>query len=304
MFRLAHISDLHIGPLPPVAAPALLGQRLLGYLSWRWRRHRVYRPEVLEALRRDLQAERPDHVAITGDLVNIALPAEFDQAAAWLRALGPPQWISVVPGNHEAYVHIPCDQSLARWSDYMASDPGPSASPDEAGCGFPYLRRRGPLALVGLSTAIATPPSFATGRLGAAQLAALDRLLADLANEGCCRVVLLHHPPLAAVSAWRRRLIDSEAFREIMYRRGADLILHGHEHLLLGGQIPGPDGPIPVAGVPSASSLDPRPERRARYRIYDIERTAGGWTLSGEIRAYRSTTASFGPSPTEAELPC
>ena len=143
MFRLAHISDLHIGPLPPVAAPALLGQRLLGYLSWRWRRHRVYRPEVLEALRRDLQAERPDHVAITGDLVNIALPAEFDQAAAWLRALGPPQWISVVPGNHEAYVRIPCDQSLARWSDYMASDPGPSTSLDEAGCRFPYLRRVG-----------------------------------------------------------------------------------------------------------------------------------------------------------------
>lgn len=165
MFRLAHISDLHIGPLPPVAARELLGQRMLGYLSWRWRRHRVYRREVLEALRRDLQAERPDHVAITGDLVNLALPAEFDQAAVWLRALGPPEWISVIPGNHDAYVRVDCGQSLARWADYMASDPGPSAGSD-AGCGFPYLRRRGPLALVGLSTAIATPPSFATGRLG------------------------------------------------------------------------------------------------------------------------------------------
>jgi 3',5'-cyclic AMP phosphodiesterase CpdA len=303
VFRLAHISDLHIGPLPPVAARELLGQRLLGYLSWRWRRHRVYRPEVLEALQRDLQAERPDHVAITGDLVNIALPAEFDRAAMWLRALGPPQWISVIPGNHEAYVRIDCGQSLAHWTDYMASDLGPSAG-SNGGCSFPYLRRRGPLALVGLSTAIATPPTFATGRLGASQLAALDRLLADLAGERCCRVVLLHHPPLAAVAGWRRRLIDAEAFRRIILRRGADLVLHGHEHLLLGARLQGPDGPIPVAGVPSASSLDPRPERGARYRIYDIGGGTDGWTLRSQIRAYRSTTGSFGPLSTEAVPPC
>ncbi len=79
-----------------MAARDLLGQRLLGYLSWRWRRHRVYRHEVLKALRRDLLAARPDHVAITGIWSNIALPAELDQAAVWLHALGPREWISVV----------------------------------------------------------------------------------------------------------------------------------------------------------------------------------------------------------------
>ena len=147
-------------------------------------------------------------------------------------------------------------------------------------------------------------PTFATGRLGASQLAALDRLLADLAGERCCRVVLLHHPPLAAVAGWRRRLIDAEAFRRIILRRGADLVLHGHEHLLLDARLQGPDGPIPVAGVPSASSLDPRPERGARYRIYDIGRSTDGWTLRSQIRAYRSTTGSFGPLSTEAVPPC
>jgi 3',5'-cyclic AMP phosphodiesterase CpdA len=303
VFRLAHISDLHIGPLPPVAPRDLLGKRLFGYLSWRLRRHRIHRQEVLAALRRDLQAIGPDHIAITGDLVNIALPAEFDQAAAWLRALGAPERISVIPGNHDAYARIDYGESLARWTDYMTSDPGSSAGSD-GDCGFPYFRRRGPLALIGLSTAIATPPGFATGQLGRPQLEALDRLLAGLAHEGRCRVVLLHHPPLAVAGGWRRRLIDAAAFRQIMHHHGAELILHGHEHVPINGEIQGPDGPIPVAGVPSASSLDPRPERRARYQVYDIERTAGGWFLSSQIRAYDHTAETFGSLATEAGRPC
>ncbi len=278
----------------------LLGKRLFGYLSWRLRRNRVHRQEVLAALRRDLLAIEPDHIAITGDLVNIALPAEFDQAAAWLRALGPPERISVIPGNHEAYARIDRGRSLARWADYLASDPG-SAAGSDGGCGFPYLRRRGPLALVGLSTAVATPPGYATGRLGRPQLEALDRLLAGLAQAGCCRVILLHHPPLAVAGGRRRRLIDAAAFLGVVRRHGAELILHGHEHVPIKGEIEGPDGPIPVVGVPSASSLDPRPERGARYQIYDIEKTARGWTLSSRTRAYHQTTGSFGALPAEGE---
>jgi 3',5'-cyclic AMP phosphodiesterase CpdA len=303
VFRLAHISDLHIGPLPPVATRDLLGKRLFGYLSWRLRRYRVHRREVLAALRRDLRAIAPDHIAITGDLVNIALPAEFDQAATWLRALGPPERISVIPGNHDAYVRIECARSLARWADYMASDPGSVAGLD-GGCGFPWLRLRGPLALIGLSSAVATPPGFATGRLGRPQLEALDRLLAMLARQGRCRVVLLHHPPLAVAGGRRRRLIDAAAFRRIVGRHGAELILHGHEHVPIKGEIQGPKGPIPVVGVPSASSLDPRPARRARYQIYEIERTAGGWSLGSQIRVHDQMAGNFGPLPTEAAQPC
>ncbi len=289
MFRLAHLSDLHIGPLPPVAPRDLLGKRLFGYLSWRWRRHRVYRQEVLEVLRRDLLTIGPDHIAITGDLINIALPAEFGQAAAWLRTLGPPEQISVIPGNHDALVRIAHDVSLAQWADYMASDDG--------GSGFPYLRRRGPLALIGLSTAIATLPGFATGRLGSTQLEALDRMLEALNREGRCRVVLLHHPPLAVARGWRRGLIDAEAFRRVVSRHGAELILHGHEHVPISGEIPGPGGPIPVAGVPSASCCDSRPDRLAQYRIYAIEKIAGDWILHSQTRAYDPARQSFAPLP-------
>ena len=43
------------------------------------------------------------------------------------------------------------------------------------GAPFPFVRRRGPLALIGVSSAVPTPPLMATGRLGRAQLDALDR---------------------------------------------------------------------------------------------------------------------------------
>ena len=36
---------------------------------------------------------------------------------------------------------------------------------------FPYLRRRGPLALIGLTTAVPTSLLMSTGQLGAAQIA-------------------------------------------------------------------------------------------------------------------------------------
>ena len=55
-FVLAHLSDLHLSSLDGVSPRALLGKRLLGYLSWRlWRRHE-HRADVLDALRADLHA--------------------------------------------------------------------------------------------------------------------------------------------------------------------------------------------------------------------------------------------------------
>lgn len=287
-FRLAHLSDLHIGPLPRATPGTLLGKRALGYLSWHLRKHRIHRAEPLTALREDLVAMAPDHIAITGDLVNVALPAEFAQAAEWLQKLGPPERVSVIPGNHEAYAAVPAEQSVAHWADYMSSDD------PEHRTGFPYLRRRGKLALIGLSTACVSAPGFATGRLGTAQLQALDRLLAKLAGTECCRVVLLHHPPLEAVRSWRKRLIDAAALREVIARRGAELILHGHEHVPSRGTLEGQDRPVPVIGVPSASSIDPRPERQAQYQIHTIEWSSGGWRLDGQTRRYDPASESFG----------
>ena len=103
-FVLAHLSDPHLPPLPRPRLFELAGKRVLGYVNWTRNRHKYHRREVLDVLVSDLQAQSPDHIAVTGDLVNLALEAEFAAARAWLESLGPPKRITAIPGNHDAYV--------------------------------------------------------------------------------------------------------------------------------------------------------------------------------------------------------
>ena len=123
--------------------------------------------------------------------------------------MGTPDQVTVIPGNHDAYVEVKWREAWAHWSDYMCGD-GTDSGRTERDT-FPFLRRRGPVALIGMSTAIATPPTFATGRLGGRQLRGLDKLLDGLTPESLCRVLLLHHPPVSTMTDYRRRLVDGDA---------------------------------------------------------------------------------------------
>ncbi len=87
-FTLAHLSDPRLPPLPVPRASELLGKRALGYLNWTRNRHLYHRRDVLDVLVSDLRTQVPGHIAITGDLVNLALEAEFAPAQAWLKPSG------------------------------------------------------------------------------------------------------------------------------------------------------------------------------------------------------------------------
>jgi 3',5'-cyclic AMP phosphodiesterase CpdA len=108
MFRLAHVTDPHFRAprgFPGVRAAELLGKRAVGYLNLTVNRVRKHKMDLLEDMRVDLRAQAPDHLALTGDLSNIALTSEWRSALAWLDLSGvAPDAISVIPGNHDAYV--------------------------------------------------------------------------------------------------------------------------------------------------------------------------------------------------------
>jgi len=289
LYTLAHVSDWHTTPLAGLDPTALLSKRFFGWLSWNVRRGKTHRPEVLRALFRDLQGERPDHVAMTGDLTNIALEQECQLAARQLRELGGPDWISLIPGNHDAYVRVPVARTWKLWADYIRSDPGEGDPAEAAGedflaagtaceeaAPFPCVRIRGELALLGVCTARPTPLFMATGRVGDAQLRRLEAQLVALGERGLCRVVLVHHPVVDHHVSPRRRLSDSAALREVLERAGAELVLHGHHHRTMLEHLAGPEGPIPVVGVRSSSDVGEKEHKRAQYNIYSIERESGG----------------------------
>ena len=79
----------------------------------------------------------------------------------------------------------------------------------------------------------------------------------------------------------------------------SELVLHGHEHRDLRGELPGPSGPIPVIGAGSATYEDQRPDhldRRARYNIYSVSGTAStGFALSITQRVHDPKSDRFIP---------
>jgi 3',5'-cyclic AMP phosphodiesterase CpdA len=276
-FTLAHLSDPHLPPLSAARLGDLLGKRALGHLNWTRNRHKYQRRDVVDRLVSDLRAQSPDHIAVTGDLVNLALEAEFAPARAWLESVGTADEVTVVPGNHDAYVRSTRHRVVEAWGSYLASD----AAPDH-GATFPLLRRRGPLALIGVSSAVPTLPLMATGWLGRTQRDALERILASLSAEQAFRVLLIHHPLRSDSRA--KRLTDSANLLVLLKQYGVELVLHGHDHIHSTMWFDGPNGKIPAVGVPSASALAHGRYPAAAYNLFSIARDGGAWRCEQTVR--------------------
>lgn len=301
IYTLAHLSDLHATPVEPRGVLPLLGKRALGCLSWQVRRRHAHKPEVLEALIEDLHAQAPDHVAVTGDLTNVSLEDEFPAARRWLERIGDPKKVSAVPGNHDAYVAVPRARTWELWSEWLRADDDwrDRAVP---GTGFPSVRVRGPLALVGLCSAQPTLPLLAGGSLGAAQLERLEAALMALRERALVRIVLVHHAPVPGMVSARRALWDARALAAVLARTGAELVLHGHLHRQRFATLRGPGRDIPVVCVRSASDAGSKPEKSAQYHLIDVETGGGKPRLALRVRGLDVATGRFGAVGEAREL--
>jgi 3',5'-cyclic AMP phosphodiesterase CpdA len=270
MFTLAHLSDPHLAPLPSPRWSDLIGKRVTGYINWQQKRRFIHDPAALAAIVADIKAQKPDHIAVTGDIANIALPAEFPRGRDWLEGLGPAHGVTLVPGNHDIYVREAASFAGRQWGEYMCDDDGVS--------GFPFVRRRGNIALIGLSTGVPTAPFLATGWLGTEQLAELAAMLNKLKTENVFRVVLIHHPPISQ-SGRQKQLLDAPVLKRVIAAHGADLLLHGHDHLNMINWLVGPNATrVPAVGVPSASARPGGDKNSAAYNLYRIDGTSSAWS--------------------------
>ncbi|MBV8439417.1 MAG: metallophosphoesterase [Hyphomicrobiales bacterium] len=281
-FTIAHITDPHLSPAPLPGLADFRLKRFMGYVNWKRARERHNDMGVLARLVEDLRAQHPDHVAMTGDLVNIGMPSEFRRAALWMRTLGDPRDVSFVPGNHDAYVRASMPTLRATFEPWTTSDSGAS--------GFPYLRVRGEVAIIGLSSGVPTGPLMATGRVGRKQLQAFAALLDETGARGLVRVVLIHHPPLMRGAPPFRGLTDAAAFERVIEEHGAEAILHGHSHKQLVRSLPSRaartiGGAVPVLGAPSAAAAAHDPRTRAAYHLVRLELEQGRlWRVTARVR--------------------
>ncbi|MFZ2103248.1 MAG: metallophosphoesterase, partial [Oricola sp.] len=236
-FRLAHISDVHLAPMPHVRASDLFSKRVTGYINWKRNRAAHMAGGTLRQLVAAMLKQQPDHIAVTGDLTNLALDEEIANAAAWLRSLGDPADVSAIPGNHDAYVPGALAKAVAAWKPWMT---GEAENVTRTKNGFPWLRARGPAAIIGVNSSVATAPFLASGIFSRRQAKGLAQLLDRAGERGLFRVVLIHHPPVRNATTPQKRLYGIRLFQSVIRAHGAELVLHGHTHLPQRNEIAGP----------------------------------------------------------------
>ena len=276
MFRLAHISDIHLQPMPDATVHQLFSKRILGYLNWKLNRRNSISEGYLEPLIDHLKANSIDHIAVTGDLVNLSLPDEYLMGLEFLNSLGPAEDVTANCGNHDAYVPGSLARAIDSWTPYLSGDDKTISSASD----YPVLRKRGDIAIIACNSAEATAPFFATGYFRRAQAQRLSSILEE--TEGMYRIVMIHHPPISGAAPWYKRLIGQKRFRNAVEKHGAELVLHGHTHLATRNHIAGPAGPVPVICVPAAGAEPGGIKPAGRYNLFTIEKSRTGWSTMME----------------------
>ena len=140
-----------------------------------------------------------------------------------------------------------------------------------------------------VSTARASGPWFATGRVGSRQARQLRDLLSSLGDKGLFRVVMIHHPPFKNATHWHKRLSDASRVRAVLKQAGAELVLHGHTHVNTRSSVEGPAGPIPVIGVSSATNAPGGKKPAARYNLFSISKVDSGWQCQMTERGFEES---------------
>ena len=279
-FTLAHLSDAHLAPVPVPPLAYLLGKRATGYANWHiLRRRKRHSMAVLRLVVADMRAQQPDHIAMTGDLVNIGLPSEFITARKFIDSLGAPEHVSVTPGNHDAYVKNAMAHLWRHFAPFMQGDEKLATQAlSQQAVDFPFVRVRKGIALIGLCSGVPTPFFSARGALGNAQLTRLAAVLQQTYAQGLARIVMVHHAPHEGGARAMRGLIDAAEFEACLASHGAELVLHGHNHRAslayrVWQRHDGTTQDVPILGVPSCSALSDMSGKNAGYHLIKVTQT-------------------------------
>ncbi len=295
--RIAHFSDLHVLALEGVSRTRLLNKRFTGWVNLKLKREHKHRPAYVRAIAREISRAKVDHVVITGDLTNLALEQEFEATRQLLEdeLHLDAEHVTVVPGNHDLYTRgaMRTRRFTTFFERYMKSDLPDLAASIPLGS-FPVVKLRGPLAIIGLSSAVPRPPLMASGQLGKEQLAALERMLDHPEVRRRTPVVALHHPihnPSSRVKTFVEGLWDADKLVAALHRVDHALVLHGHLHGRMQRAVERVAGNILSVGATSASLHHADEHRMAGFNLYELD--DAGKLTNVEAHVFDPTDEAF-----------
>lgn len=226
---LIHLSDLHVHRL--AFHPRHWGaKRALGSLNLIVQRRYQYPRERLRHLIARVDRMEWDYLVITGDIGQLGLAAEFEEARrelAPLLARGPER-VAILPGNHDHYVREGGDRANRAGTAFYGvfGEFCPRAD------GFAARALGGPWWLATWDSTLATPVGSAQGQVRTETMAATERWLAGL-PEGARVILANHYPVVFPNSFWPgvyHQLRNLDAVRAWMQRQPIEVLLHGHIH--------------------------------------------------------------------------
>jgi hypothetical protein len=223
MATLAQLTDLHL--LEDDYADRPFGPRArLSYLSFGRSLDPGERRRRVAAWLEEVRTSAVDHLLITGDLTEDGHLAQFEVLAELLAdSRIPPERITLVPGNHDAYT------DGGAWDEAMRGPLAPYAPTSEIGV---PLRFRD-VTIVPVSTAFHQSALRSAGAIGKEELEALGRITADPSLAGRPLVFAQHHPPgrhFLPILHWIDGFIEHQALMALFERCPHLHVIHGHTH--------------------------------------------------------------------------
>lgn len=295
MFRVTHVSDLHVlAPLGVEMRRILFNKRMTGYANLVMKRGRVYRRDYLLRVLA-AAATRSDHLVVTGDITNLSLEGEYEEACQLLEGVARSTEVTVVPGNHDIYLPaIHRERRFPRHFKAFFESDLPSLALDLPAGRFPSVKLRGPAAIIGLTSAVPRPPFVSSGYVGREQLEALGRVLEHPEVSRRTAIVLIHHSPFDSplrIEQLRGGLVDARALRRALSPLARGLVLYGHLHVRRHARLTTAAGALDVVCATSAAVDHPSDRVRAGFNSYEI--ADDGRILSIDSRVLEPSTQTF-----------
>jgi|GEM_PF-2743668 len=185
--------------------------------------------DKIKALMKDIEHQKPDFFCVTGDIVNFPRRKNFLKAKTFLKEIGAPDRVFVIPGNHDAFFGR---FGIGRFKKFLQRELEFAE----------HLEIHGKdICLIGINS---TSPSLRglqnTGHVSPARIQkfhesveALKEKLGEARYRNARKIVLLHHHPLPTVTSDAEAMVylhKAGYFLSEMSNEAVDIILHGHQH--------------------------------------------------------------------------
>jgi 3',5'-cyclic AMP phosphodiesterase CpdA len=226
MKTIVHISDLHFGK---------------------------EKKEVVEALSTSIEKQKPDLIAVSGDLTQRAFPSQFNSAVSFLDSFDCPKVI--VPGNHDIPVYNIIERladPFKRFCHLVCCEDYPCHEDDE-------------IAVLGVNSV--ENRTWKSGRLINAQIDRIEQLFNQI-DDKLLKILVIHHNLIFfPFEKSEKKVLSSTRILNRLITSSVDVILLGHDHRSM------------VVGLPQSRTRPPK-------AILVKAGTAVSTRTRGEVNSY------------------